>query len=113
MRKNPGAARSINSYLETIALTTDDKEYICKITSPIGWCAKFEGGEDLTDDEQIQKSKILNSITKFPTVEVNNFLKLHAIHQIIKLPTTSYRIPIFKHLIILTLHSVRNFLMLF
>ena len=70
MRRNPGAARSINSYLDTIALTIEDKEYICKITKPIGWCAKFEGDDELTDDEQDQKLKVLNSITKFPTVEV-------------------------------------------
>ena len=70
MRRNPGSARSINSYLDTIALTMEDKAYICKITKPIGWCAKFEGDDELTDDEQTQKSKILNSITKFPTVQV-------------------------------------------
>ena len=70
MRRNPGSARSINSYLDTIALTMEDKAYICKITKPIGWCAKFEGDDELTDDEQTQKSKILNSIKKFPTVKV-------------------------------------------
>ena len=48
----------------------EDKAYICKITKPIGWCAKFEGDDELTDDEQTQKSKILNSITKFPRVQV-------------------------------------------
>ena len=74
MRRNPGSARSINSYLDTIALTMEDKAYICKITKPIGWCAKFEGDDELTDDEQTQKSKILNSITKFPTVQVISLL---------------------------------------
>ena len=76
LQRNPGTARSINSFLESYVLTWEDREYICGIVKPIGWCAKFEQDVELTEEEQITKSKIVNSIKKYPTVKVNFELRL-------------------------------------
>ena len=64
-------ARGINSYLDGLELTDDDRLRICKFARPRGWKAQFDDeGSDLSDQEKKTKQNLLASRVKFPKIKV-------------------------------------------
>ena len=69
-RANPQYARSIASYLNGKELTDDDRTWIANITKPKGWRAEFNEIENLSAEEILERSQILNRIKKYPPLKV-------------------------------------------
>ena len=67
-----GSARGINSYLDNIKLTNEDRLRICSIMRPNGWKSDFENPQAVlsASDEKL-KNKLLASKTKMPTIKVS------------------------------------------
>ena len=71
-KANPQSARSIGSYLNTARLSEDDKIWIARITQPKGWRPEFNETENLSADDLLERSIILERIKKFPPLKVSN-----------------------------------------
>lgn len=69
-KANPRSAKSIASYLSQVVPSEDDKVWIAQITQPIGWRQEFNATDDLTEEEIIERSKVLDRIKKFPPLKV-------------------------------------------
>ena len=64
-------ARGINSYLDGLELSNDDRLRICKYARPRGWKAQFDDeSSDLSDLEKKTKSDLIASREKFPKIKV-------------------------------------------
>lgn len=66
------AARGINSYLDGLELSDENRLRICRFTQPKGWKSKFNDDQnaDLTDEEIQQKRKIMKSRKIIPKIKV-------------------------------------------
>ena len=66
-----GSARGINSYLDNLELSNEDRLRICKIERPKGWKSAFEDEKaELSPADEKLKKKLLESKTKMPSIKV-------------------------------------------
>lgn len=71
-KAHPHSAKSIASYLSQVTPSEDDKVWIAQIIQPIGWRQEFNVTADLTEEEIIERSKVLGRIKQFPALKVKN-----------------------------------------
>lgn len=69
-KAHPRSAKSIASYLSQVVPSEGDKVWIAQITQPIGWRQEFNVTDELTEEEVIERSKVLDRIKKFPPLQV-------------------------------------------
>ena len=64
-------AKGINSYLDGLELSDEDRLRICKFVRPKGWEAQFDDiSADLSDLEKNKKRDLMASRGKFPLIKV-------------------------------------------
>ena len=69
-----GSARGINSYLDNLKLSNEDRQRICKIVRPKGWKSEFDDDKaELSAAEEKLKRKLLESKIKMPPIKVQSF----------------------------------------
>ena len=64
-------AKGINSYLDGLQMTDEDRSRICRFLRPKGWKAQFnDESAELSADDKTTKEKLISSRKVFPKIKV-------------------------------------------